>query len=176
MGAEHSFDLGRVDVDAAADDQVLGPTGELDMARRKDTREIAREMPAVGAGEGSAVGVDMQPRHARPAIAQPSDLALGHDRAGLVHDLDFDPEGRPAHRVGEAKLLVRGQDGDAAGLAGPVVVDEAGREAFDDLAALVRRDRRAGGDQQPYAGQRQPVAVPFVDQTPDLCRHQEHRR
>ena len=91
----------------------------------------------------------------------------------LVDALDLDAEHGPAHRVAELLGVLRGEEADAAALGGAVVLDESRAHARADLAALVRMQRRARGEQEAERSERRERVVRQRQQAPDQRRYQE---
>ncbi len=140
-------DLQRRDVDAAADDQVLGAAGDADEALRILDAEIAGLDALAVERIDRAVVVEIADRHLRPADR---DLALDAGRAFL------------ALRIGDHQLLMQRRKPDRAHLLGVVAVaaDPAGlrhavhlqqRDAVHllELRPLLRGQRRRRAAHQP---------------------------
>src|SRR4029078_12467222 len=96
-----AFDLGRVDVVAAADDQVLAAADDGDVAQGVDHADVAGAKPAVGAelgarllGHAPVAGEDVRAAHLDRA-----DRALGNDGAVAVDDAQADAGQRKADRA-----------------------------------------------------------------------------
>ena len=87
MGGEEVFDLHRVDVFAAGDDDVLFAVHQEDEAVLVHLRHIAGEQPAVHQGLGRGFRIPVIAGHKAGAFqAQLAYLALGHVLAFFVHD------------------------------------------------------------------------------------------
>ena len=163
MGVEELLDLARVDVLPAADDHVLDPAGDVDVAVGVHHRQVAGVHPA---GRVDRLGgllrlVPVAEHHRVAAGAQLAGLAAGQRPPGLrVDDLDLDvrvhpPDGRhpPVQRVVGAGL-----GGHRRGLGHAVADRHLGHaHPVDDLLHHLDRARRAGHD--PGAQRRQVVGV-----------------
>ena len=148
-----------VDVVAAADDQVLGPAGEVDEAVGVDAAEVAGVQPAVpddavpahpGAAE-AGVG-DVPGEHGGPADHQHAGLAGGAVGPGpVVADPDgFDllPGQGAADRPGP--FLARPGPGAGAGRLGePVALQQAPPGVPGEVLAHRGRQRGRAHDRQP---------------------------
>ena len=101
VGVEELLDLARVDVLAAADDHVLDPAGDVDVAVAVHHPEVAGVHPA---GPVDRLGgllrlVPVAEHHRVAAGAQLAGLAAGQRQPGLrVDDLDLDVRVHPADR------------------------------------------------------------------------------
>ena len=81
VGGEHRLDLGRIDVEAGADDHLLGAADDVETIAL-EAREIAGIEPAVGIDRfGGEVGrAVIAAHHVGPADMQFADLAVCDDR------------------------------------------------------------------------------------------------
>src|SRR6201999_1144982 len=112
---EHLFDLARVDVVAAADDHVLGPVDDVEVAVLVDAPDVAGIQPSVGGDRGLG-GVRQIPIALHHVVAPDLDLTRLPSR-----DLDSVQINHP-----HLDAVDRGADGTR--LAGPArVVERGGR-------------------------------------------------
>ena len=81
MGQQHLFDLARVDVGAAADDQVLGAVEQRQVAVVVQPANVAGGQPAATDGAGRGLGV--APVASHDQFAAHTDLAHFADRQSL---------------------------------------------------------------------------------------------
>lgn len=82
MGQQRAFDDGGVDVVPAADDEVLGPAGEVDEAVRVDAGEVAGVQPAVS--ELAEAVEDVALRGAVDDVAGKDRRAADRQQAGFA--------------------------------------------------------------------------------------------
>ena len=148
-----------VDVVAAADDEVLGPAGEVDEPAGVDAAEVAGVQPAVPddavpahpGGAQSRVG-DVPGEHGGPADHQHAGLAGGASDPGpVVADPDgFDllPGQGAADRPGP--FLARpGPGAGAGGLGEPVALQQGPPGVSGEACAYRGRQRGRAHDRQP---------------------------
>ncbi len=93
MGGDHLFHLGRVDVEAGDDDEILDPIDEEEEAVVVDHRDVARAEPAV-LGEGPLAGLGIVPVAAEDVRPSHPDLAGVPDQRVLtvgVHQAHAQP-------------------------------------------------------------------------------------
>ena len=135
VAQQHLLDLGRDDVLAAADDQVVEPVLDVEEAFLIDFAEVAGVQPAVGVGAAGGDGRSLD-----------QDLAVGGDP-------QVGGEQRPA---GGAELAARVGGRQRrhlrAGLGEAVGLDH-GRALGDRLFQRLLRDRAAADQDRPRAGE-----------------------
>ena len=149
MAIDRALDLGGIDVFAAADDHVLHPVLDVDIAVRVHIGGVAGADPAIG-------GQRVRGRFGQVPVAEHvvgragddlSHLAARQLRAILTNDLDLHPRQRLARRThprAAPHIMVFGrQDRDGAGgLGHPVALHEPGvGDRLDRLAQQFERDR-----------------------------------
>src|SRR4051794_9889809 len=148
--------IGDRDVLSAADDHVLRPAGDVQVALGVDLREVAGVEPvAVEAGPGHLQSLGVAHEEERAAHLQPPLLPRGQVAAGEVDDADLHPRPRVAVALDELLLGVTGlAEGDqrVLALAPPAEHGEAGqlllRRAQDGA-----RYRRAHAGEDPQRGE-----------------------
>ena len=148
MAVNGALHLGRVDVLAAADDHVLDPVVDVDIAVGVQVAGVAGEHPAVG-GHGAGGGLGLLP------VAQHVVGRAGHDLAHLAgghglpvaaDDLDLDTRHRlagGAHARAAIGVVVLGRQHHhgAGGLGHAVGLGELAAEGLDALAQQFQGDR-----------------------------------
>ncbi len=179
MLRQDPFDLGRVDVLAAADDHVLDAVGDVDVAVGIHVAAIAGAQPAV-LGDRRGGRLRLAPVAAHQLFAADPDLArdTGRDRlagAGFAH-ADLDPRDRLARRdqpMGHRRVLVVGGEQHAhhAALLGHAVdlLQPAGKE-------LQRRAHHRQGHRRGAVGERLQRRVVARRGTRNLGHHRHQRR
>jgi hypothetical protein len=86
------LDQGRIDVVAAADDDILGPSGHEHKAVTVDAPEIAGDQPAVlGAGAAVMLRIDVAGRETRSSDLQHADLVEATNPRRSVGRVDHCP-------------------------------------------------------------------------------------
>ena len=115
MSEQHGLDLRRVDVDAAADDDVGAPVAQVEETLLVEVADVAKGEPAVADRAGGLVRIVLVVEGA--AVVEP--------------DLALDTDGRPVRLV-VAEL----QTETIAGLADRAGVGQPGRRIDADAAAL----------------------------------------
>ena len=100
VGGEHRLDLGRIDVEAGADDHLLGAADDVETIAL-EAREIAGIEPAVGIDRfGGEVGrAVIAAHHVGPADMQFADLAVCDDLAVAPDDFGFEARQKRADRL-----------------------------------------------------------------------------
>ena len=153
VAQQHLLDLGRDDVLAAADDQVVDPVLDVEEAFLVDVAEVAGVEPAVGVGApGATVGPWTR-------ISPSSDPQVGGQQ-------------RPAGRAELAPGVGRGERRHLrAGLGQAVGLDHGGAAA-DRLFQRLLRDRAAADQDRPRPGE----VGAGVEQADEHRRHQRERR
>ena len=91
MAQQHLLDLARIDVHAAADDQVLGAVLQREVAVRVEAADVAGVQPAAAQRLGGGLGLVPVAGHHHVAPDQDlADLAGGELAVVVVDDADLD--------------------------------------------------------------------------------------
>mgnify|MGYP000942391913 CR=1 FL=1 len=158
--AEHPLDLARVDVDAAADDQVARAASEGQVAALVELAEVAGAEPAVAQHLGRLLGPAPVAGHRLLAAhAHLADLPAGELGAVLAADAQLDADQRPPAGaqplVADAgDVVARQQAGQPrAGLAGAVALEEAAGQLVDRAPDRLEPGRSGAVDDQPQGGE-----------------------
>ena len=176
-GIDHLLDLLGIDVEAAGDDQVLGPADDVQVAARVDARDVA--------GDEEAVGAELLPGLLRiapvaledvgAAHLQDADLAGSKDAACLVGDTDLDVGQARPDRAGDALALERVR-GVHAGLGHAVALEDPVAAArLEGLEGLDEQRRRAR-DEEPHVAAGLAVERGLGQQARIEGRHAHHDR
>src|SRR5579872_7486103 len=147
MLVEHLLDLARVDVVAAADDQVLLAVHDVEVAVLVDPGQVAGVEPAVADRLGGGLGpLPVALHDVRPADDDLAHLALGLLAVLVVHDPHPDVPDGGADRAG--LLLAAGvvERGDRRGLGQAVALQHRDPERLLEPAQHLHRQGRPAGD------------------------------
>src|SRR5215470_9259151 len=100
MLLQHRLDLHRMDLRAAAHDQLRGAAGEMDVAALVERGDLAGVVPAVAkAGAGGAARDLERQAQRRSLTAQQSFLAGWEDPTALVNHLDLEERMRSSDAI-----------------------------------------------------------------------------
>jgi len=166
-----ALDLGRVDVVAATDDQVLAAADDVDITALVDPADVAGLEPAVGSEFFFRLF-----RHAPVALEDVgaldldgADLAAGQCLRVIAGHAHADARQRKAHGAAAPLALLRvvRVRGEHDGLAHPVALQDGLASALLPLAEGLQQQRRGAGDEQAhvlrrFAGQRRFGQHPHV--------------
>src|ERR1700709_525228 len=164
---EHLLDLARVDVVAAADDQVLLAIYDVEVALLVALRHVPRVEPA--AAHRLRGGVGALPVALHDVVAADHDLAdfaLGDLVVVLVEDLHLYPFERGADRPRLALAIGGGAGGEPRGLREAIALEHDRPEGLLEAAQHLDRHRGAAGDAGPKGGGVIALALGVVQQCP----------
>ena len=169
---EHLLDLARVDVVAAADDQVLLAVDDVEVAVLVDAGHVAAVEPAAAHRLRGRVGALPVALHDVVAADHDlADLALGDRVVVLVDDLHLDPLDRGADRARLALAVGVVGAGDRRGLREAVALEHDRPEGLLEAAQDLDRHRGAAGDADAQRGGVEALALGVVQQRPVHRRH-----
>ena len=144
VAGEDVLDFLGVDVLSAADDHVLGPPDQRQVAVGVEVADVAGVQPAVDDDAGGFVGAAQIAAH--DVGAGDDDLAIHPGRhlgAGVVDDADLLTRKRDPHRAGSAFTVDRVDGGGARSFRQSVALDRAGiRSGPRTGPAILRRPGR----------------------------------
>ena len=150
---ERLLDLARVDVVAAADDQVLLAVDDEEVAVLVLLGHVAGEEPAVGDGLlGLLLLAPVALHHVLAPDRDLADLALLDVLAVVVDQLHLDAAHRHADRARLALDVGLVERGDRRGLGEPVALEHDAVEGLLELLHHLDRHRRAARDAGAQAG------------------------
>src|SRR5215207_9388113 len=178
MLVEDLFDLARVDVEPAADDQLLLAVDDEEVAVLVALREIAGVQPSVlvdGPG-GRFRAVPIAAHHHRPANQDLAYVALRHVVPLLIDQAHLDAVHRKADRAGLALDLRPIEGGDRTGLRQAVALQDLAVEAPLELLEHLDRHRGAARDAQLQARRVKRGRVRVVQHRRIHRRHPEEGR
>ena len=155
MRVEHLLDLARIDVVAVADDHVLEPVDEEQVAVVVDVAEVAGREPAV-----AETGASSAPRRAQyPGITlEPRNWISPTSPAGQRRrrrdDAQLGVAERAADRARLPRLALPVGRRDAGDLREPVALVDVGAERLLEVAGHLDRERGAADVREPERRQR----------------------
>src|SRR5690606_20599439 len=115
------LDLGRVDVDAAGDDEVGAAVAHVEPAVLVEVPEVAGRVEVAAHGGRGLLRVPVVLETGLPARVDQAGLPRRQLRAVRVEDLDLDAVDRAPHGAGAGEPLLGGGDDDRSALGGAVV-------------------------------------------------------
>ena len=144
------LDLPRVDVVPAADDQLLLPVDDEEVAVLIDPGQVPGAEPAVG--DGGCGRVRLAPVALHDVVAADrdlADLALRHVGAGVIDGAHLHPGDGGADRARLALPVRVVERRDRRGLRQPVTLQDRAAERLLELAQHLDRERGPAGHAQP---------------------------
>ena len=180
VGVQDRFDLGRIDVEARTDDQLLGAPGD-EQRLAFEAREVAGVEPAVAVdGRGSRVRRAVVAAHdVGAAHMQLADLAVWHRRPVAAHQAHLDAGQDRADRAVRARCVGADAGNARCAFGDAVAIEQRLAELLFDHGLQRRIERRAGDVEaaQPSARQRIEAARGLVFEQPLVGRgHAEEQR
>ena len=172
------FDLLRIDVEPAGDDQVLGAADDGNAARIIHDRHVAGDEEAVVAklGRGLVGHAPIPPEHVRPADFEDAGFPPRNLVAVVVGDAGLDPRQRKSDGAGHA-LPVVGVGGDHPRFGHAVALENPVPGSLLEGAEGIGEQRRRAGDEQPHVPADFPVEARLFQKPGVERRHaHEHRR
>ncbi len=169
MRGQHVLDLGRKDVEAGHDHEVLRPVDEIDEAVVVGRRHVAGQQPTVvedgRAGSGIAVVAVEHVRPAHPDLADVADEGV----AVRVDEPDVDPVEGAADRAGPDRVPERRRDRGRR-LGQPVALGDLDPEPFVEPPEDRHRKRRRTRQRDSHVGER------FGRKPLEIGERRPHRR
>ncbi len=153
MLVQHVFNLARVHVVPATNDQILVPADDPEVPVRVDPGEVFGVEPAVADRGGRGLGTLPVPlHHVVTADHDLAGLALRHLNAAVVDDPHLHSGDGGADRAGLAWGVQAAERGDRRGLRQPVPFEHDAIERGLEGAQHPDRNGRATGDGEPEPG------------------------
>ena len=177
QGVDFGFDLLRIDVEAAGDDEILGAPDNVNIALRVDLADIAGDEKPVRAklGLGLLRHTPIAAEHVRTLDLDDADVSVRQDPPGLrVGDAQADARQRKADGAGNASAIV-GIGCIHAGFGHTIAFENGMARLFLKFTMGFRQQRRRPGNEQAHMLRR--LTRQFrVSHKPGIERRHAHHR